>query len=215
MNTTTSPRTRSRLNSLACVNVRYEVYGQTAQQNLTVRKRVPSGRGKDQIRYLRCEVWRGVQRAQGAPETDGVVEHESKRSQSGGRGRTPDGGVFVEGNRTLGAGRCQHGTALASTVGRASNKGKRSHDLVRVAPLPRNSNRLPDTIRQPVCQPHFYPHSASCRPLLHLELVHHPQHKVHTSGRFVGDKADEGIAAWLQVRGEIAVAPGVNPGETA
>ena len=36
--------------------MRCEVYGQAGQQNLTVRKRVPSGRGKDQIRYLRCQV---------------------------------------------------------------------------------------------------------------------------------------------------------------
>ena len=50
MNTTTSPRTRSPLDSLACVNVRCELYGQAGQHNLTVRKVY----GTDQIRYLRC-----------------------------------------------------------------------------------------------------------------------------------------------------------------
>ena len=51
MNTTISTRTRSPLDSLACVNVRCELYGQAGQQNLTVRKVY----GKDQIRYLRCQ----------------------------------------------------------------------------------------------------------------------------------------------------------------
>ena len=50
MSTTTSLPTRSPLDSLACVNVRCELYGQAGQQNLTVRKVY----GADRIRYLRC-----------------------------------------------------------------------------------------------------------------------------------------------------------------
>lgn len=47
--------TRSPLDSLACVNVRCELYGQAGQNNLTVRKVY----GADQMRYLRCRVCRG------------------------------------------------------------------------------------------------------------------------------------------------------------
>ena len=50
MHTTISHSTRSPLDSLACVNVRCELYGQAGQQNLTVRKVY----GQDRIRYLRC-----------------------------------------------------------------------------------------------------------------------------------------------------------------
>ena len=42
--------TRSPLDSLACVNVRCELYGQAGQGNLTVRKVY----GADRIRYVRC-----------------------------------------------------------------------------------------------------------------------------------------------------------------
>ena len=54
MDTTTSTLTRSPLGSLACVNVRCELYGQAGQQNLIMRKVY----GKDEIRYLRCRVCR-------------------------------------------------------------------------------------------------------------------------------------------------------------
>jgi IS1 family transposase/transposase-like protein len=47
-NTTTT--TRPPLETLACVNRRCELYGQTGQNNLTVRKTY----GKDEIRYLHC-----------------------------------------------------------------------------------------------------------------------------------------------------------------
>lgn len=50
MDTTTTPPTRSPLNSLACVNATCELYGQAGQGNLIVRKVY----GKDEIRYLRC-----------------------------------------------------------------------------------------------------------------------------------------------------------------
>lgn len=50
MDTTTPARTRSPLDSLACVNATCELYGQAGQQNLTVRKVY----GQDRIRYLRC-----------------------------------------------------------------------------------------------------------------------------------------------------------------
>lgn len=46
--------TRSPLDSLACVNVRCELYGQAGQANLIVRKVY----GADRIRYLRCRVCR-------------------------------------------------------------------------------------------------------------------------------------------------------------
>jgi len=54
MPTISTPLTRSPLDSLACVNVRCELYGQAGQGNLTVRKVY----GKDRIRYLRCCVCR-------------------------------------------------------------------------------------------------------------------------------------------------------------
>lgn len=54
MATTESTLTRPPLDSLACVNQGCELYGQTGQQNLTVRKVY----GADQIRYLRCRVCR-------------------------------------------------------------------------------------------------------------------------------------------------------------
>ncbi len=50
MNTTKTTQTRPQIETLACVNERCELYGQTGQQNLTVRKTY----GKDGIRYLRC-----------------------------------------------------------------------------------------------------------------------------------------------------------------
>src|SRR4051812_12878101 len=50
MPTIPTPLTRSPLDSLACVNVRCELYGQAGQGNLTVRKVY----GADRIRYLRC-----------------------------------------------------------------------------------------------------------------------------------------------------------------
>jgi hypothetical protein len=50
MQTTIPSPTRSPLDSLACVNVRCELYGQSSEQNLTVRKVY----GKERIRYLRC-----------------------------------------------------------------------------------------------------------------------------------------------------------------
>lgn len=50
MRTIPTPLTRTPLDSLACVNVRCELYGQAGQQNLTVRKVY----GADRIRYLRC-----------------------------------------------------------------------------------------------------------------------------------------------------------------
>lgn len=50
MHTTIPSPTRSSLDSLACVNVRCELYGQAGQQNLTVRKVY----SQDGIRYLRC-----------------------------------------------------------------------------------------------------------------------------------------------------------------
>ncbi len=50
MNKNTSTTTRPPLATLACVNQWRELYGQTGQHNLTVRKTY----GKDAIRYLRC-----------------------------------------------------------------------------------------------------------------------------------------------------------------
>src|SRR4051812_11946406 len=50
MPTISTPLTRSPLDSLACVNVRCELYGQAGQKNLTVRKVY----GADRIRYMRC-----------------------------------------------------------------------------------------------------------------------------------------------------------------
>ena len=50
MPTKPTPLTRSPLDSLACVNVRCELYRQAGQDNLTVRKVY----GADRIRYLRC-----------------------------------------------------------------------------------------------------------------------------------------------------------------
>ena len=50
MNKTKTTNTRPRLETLACVNDRCELYGQSGQANLTVRKTY----GKDAIRYLRC-----------------------------------------------------------------------------------------------------------------------------------------------------------------
>lgn len=54
MATTNSTLTRSPLDSLACVNPRCELYGQSGQDNLIIRKVY----GKDQIRYLRCRICR-------------------------------------------------------------------------------------------------------------------------------------------------------------
>ena len=51
MNTNTPTTTRPPLETLAWVNQRCEWYGQTGQNNLTVRKTY----GKDAIRYLRCQ----------------------------------------------------------------------------------------------------------------------------------------------------------------
>jgi IS1 family transposase/transposase-like protein len=51
MDTNTPTITRPPLETLACVNRRCELYGQTGQNNLTVRKTY----GKDEIRYLRCQ----------------------------------------------------------------------------------------------------------------------------------------------------------------
>jgi IS1 family transposase/transposase-like protein len=51
MNTNTPTTTRPPLETLACVNHRCELYGQTGQNNLIVRKTY----GKDVIRYLRCQ----------------------------------------------------------------------------------------------------------------------------------------------------------------
>src|SRR5512142_502748 len=50
MNTKTQTTPRPQLDTLACVNEHCESYGQTGQNNLTVRKTY----GKDGIRYLRC-----------------------------------------------------------------------------------------------------------------------------------------------------------------
>jgi len=50
MKTTKTTNTRPQLETLACVNERCELYGQSGQANLTVRKIY----GKDEIRYLRC-----------------------------------------------------------------------------------------------------------------------------------------------------------------
>jgi IS1 family transposase len=51
MNKNTPTTTRPPLETLACVNHRCELYGQTGQNNLIVRKTY----GKDEIRYLRCQ----------------------------------------------------------------------------------------------------------------------------------------------------------------
>ena len=118
MNTTTFPRTRSPLDSLACVNVRCELYGQAGQQNLTVRKVY----GKDGIRYLRC-------RAQGAP--GGSEFSERKRTAlwntKGPRGLpeakavavagTSGGRLLVERDGAPGQSRPQHGATVESTAG--------------------------------------------------------------------------------------------------
>src|SRR5579863_7970814 len=50
MNTNSPAHPRPALDTLACVNDRCTVYGQTGQNNLTVRKTY----GKDGIRYLHC-----------------------------------------------------------------------------------------------------------------------------------------------------------------
>ena len=50
MNTNSPTNPRPALETLACVNERCTLYGQTGQDNLTVRKTY----GKDGIRYLRC-----------------------------------------------------------------------------------------------------------------------------------------------------------------
>lgn len=55
MDTTSPTLTRSPLDSLACVNVRCELYGQAGQHNLTVRKVY----GQERIRYLRCRACGG------------------------------------------------------------------------------------------------------------------------------------------------------------
>lgn len=54
MDTKISSSTRSRLDSLACVNEQCELYGQAGQNNLIVRKTY----GHDRMRYLRCQVCR-------------------------------------------------------------------------------------------------------------------------------------------------------------
>lgn len=51
MNKNTPTTTRPPLETLACVNHRCELYGQSGRNNLTVRKTY----GKDEIRYLRCQ----------------------------------------------------------------------------------------------------------------------------------------------------------------
>src|SRR5258708_21044541 len=54
MNKHEPPLTRPPIETLACINEQCELYGQTGQHNLTVRKTY----GKDGIRYLRCRACR-------------------------------------------------------------------------------------------------------------------------------------------------------------